>query len=122
MAVAQRPPSTPEAQPLEEPDRGGTFAALAVPSFGLLWASGWFWNATRWMSVFLCSYLVNDLTGSPFLVQLVGAAFFAPMFLGGAIAGTVADRFDRRRTMARQLVALTPIALLMGVLVTSGNV
>lgn len=101
--------------------RGGTFAALGVESFGLLWASGWCWNATRWMSVFLCSFLVNELTGSPLLVQLVGAAFFAPMFLGGAVAGVVADRFDRRRTMIRQLIVLIPIALLMGMLVTSGN-
>ena len=125
MALGPLPQSSaPEPQPFETPhvQRGGTFAALGVDSFGLLWASGWFWNATRWMSVFLCSFLVNDLTGSPFLVQLVGAAFFAPMFLGGAVAGAMADRFDRRRTILCQLVILIPIALVMGTLVTSGAV
>jgi hypothetical protein len=30
-----------------------------------LWASGWVWNLTRWMAVFLSSYLVNQRTGSP---------------------------------------------------------
>ena len=100
--------------------RAGTFAALQVPSFGLLWASGWCWNATRWMAIFLCSFLINDLTGSPFLVQLVGAAFFAPMFLGGAVAGAAADRFDRRRTILRQLAVLIPVGLGMGALVTGG--
>ena len=102
--------------------RPAVFAALEVPSFGYLWASGWCWNATRWMGIFLCSYLINRLTGSPFLVQLVGAAFFAPMFLGGAVAGTFADRFDRRRTILRQLLLLIPIAVLMGVLVTGGAI
>src|SRR3712207_8315625 len=76
----------------------GVFAALRVPYYPRLWASGWLWNLTRWMSVFLCSYLVNDLTGSPFLVQLVGAAFFAPMFFGGVLGGVISDRFDRRRS------------------------
>jgi MFS family permease len=125
MAVAPPPhPAVADPRPLETAIArgGGTFAALGVESFALLWASGWFWNATRWMSVFLCSFLVNDLTGSPFLVQLVGAAFFAPMFLGGAVAGAMADRFDRRRTILCQLVILIPVALLMGALVTSGAV
>ena len=125
MAIAPPPPpAVPHPQPFEIPlyQRSGTFAALGVESFGLLWASGWFWNATRWMSVFLCSFLVNDLTGSPFLVQLVGAAFFAPMFFGGAVAGAMADRFDRRRTILVQLVVLIPIAAGMGALVTSGAV
>ena len=102
--------------------RGGAFAALQAPAFGYLWASGWCWNVTRWMAIFLCSFLVNDITGSPFLVQLVGAAFFMPMFLGGAVAGAVADRFDRRRTILRQLLLLIPLALIMGLLVTRGAV
>jgi MFS family permease len=84
--------------------------------------SGWLWNMTRWMAVFLGSYLVNQLTGSPFLVQCVGAALFAPMFFGGAIAGVVADRFDRRTTILRQLLLLTPLAVAMGALVVSGAV
>lgn len=102
--------------------RGGAFAAMAAPGFARLWASGWCWASTRWMGVFLCSYLVDDLTGSPLLVQLVGAAIFAPMFFGGAFAGVVADRFDRRGTILRNLLVLTPVALLMGVVVVGGAV
>ncbi|MGH2603882.1 MAG: MFS transporter, partial [Dehalococcoidia bacterium] len=101
---------------------GGPSAALAVPHFPRLWASGFLWNLSRWMSVFLCSYLVSRLTGSPLLVQLVGAAFFAPMFFGGAIGGVISDRFDRRLTMLRQLGALIPVAIAMSVLVLGGAV
>lgn len=99
---------------------GGVFAAFAVPRYGRLWASGWTWNLTRWLAVFLGSYFVNERTHSPFLVQVVGACFFAPMFFAGALGGAISDRLDRRRTILVQLLILIPVALLMGVLVLSG--
>lgn len=97
-------------------------SALRVPGYRWLWASGWLWAFTRWMAMFLCSYLVNRLTGSPLLVQLVGAAFFAPLFFGGILGGVISDRFDRRVTIMRQLTALAPVALLMGVVVATDRV
>jgi MFS family permease len=72
------------------------------------------------MGVFLGSYLINERTGSPLAVQLVGTAFFLPMFVGGLLAGTVSDRFDRRRTLMRNLAVLAPLSLAMAVLVGSG--
>jgi MFS family permease len=92
------------------------FAALRVPGYPRLWASGWIWNLTRWMAVFLCAYMVNQRTGSPLLVQLVGAAFYLPILLGGALGGVVSDRFDRRRSIMWQQALLFPLAALMGAL------
>ena len=97
------------------------FAALRVQDYPLLWASGWLWSFTRWMAVFLCSYLVNRLTGSPLLVQLVGAAFYAPMLVGGILGGVVSDRFDRRRTLLVQLGALVPVAAVIGAVALAGD-
>jgi MFS family permease len=104
------------------PARGGTFAAMAVPYYPRLWAAGLLWNLTRWMSIFLCAYLVNELTHSPFQVQLAGAAFFAPMFVGGALAGVISDRFDRRQTALVLLMLLLPVTLGMAALNLSGAV
>src|SRR5512145_1327959 len=73
---------------------GRMLAAMSIPQFPRLWATGMLLNLTRWMAIFLCSYLVNDLTHSTVLVQLVGASLFAPMFLGGVLAGAIADRLD----------------------------
>jgi MFS family permease len=109
--MATSEPLTPEgrvAQLTKSP--GGTFAALSVPHYARLWSVGFVWNVTRWMSVFLCTYLVNQLTHSPLLVQAVGAAFFAPMFLTGALGGVISDRLDRRRTMLILLCLLIPAA------------
>ena len=99
----------------------GMFASFSVPQYGLLWVSGWCWTATRQLSVFLGATLVSRLTKSALAVQLVGTFFFLPMFLGGIIAGVISDRFDRRRTMMRQLILLTPLALVIGAVTSSGH-
>src|SRR5262245_33993420 len=99
--------------------RTGTFAAMSVPYYPRLWTTGLLWNLTRWMAIFLCTYLVNHLTHSPFYVQLVGSAFFAPMFFGGALAGVISDRLDRRRTILIVLSVLMPLSAAMGVLIVT---
>lgn len=131
MAIAQRPRRTskavrngvasPRAHQTTDVLASGPLASLSVPYFGRLWASGALWNITRWMTIFLGSFVVNQLTNSPLLVQLVGTCFFLPMFVGGLAAGVVSDRFDRRRTVIRQLVALIPLAALVAVLIRTGN-
>ncbi|MDH3682025.1 MAG: MFS transporter, partial [Acidimicrobiia bacterium] len=95
-------------------------SSLGVPGYPLLLGSGFLWNVTRWMGVFLGSYLINERTGSPLAVQLVGTAFFLPMFVGGLVAGTVSDRFDRRRTLMRNLAVLAPLSAAMAVVVATG--
>lgn len=110
-------PTVPSAQAAKP----GMFACFRVPSYPTLWLSGWCWTATRQLSVFLGAYLVNELTRSPLRVQLVGTMFYLPMFLGGIIAGVVSDRFDRARTMMRQLVALTPITVGMAFVSRTGH-
>ncbi len=102
--------------------RGGAFASLAAPGYPSLWASSWVYASTRWMGLFLGSYLINERTGSEFLVQVAGAAFFAPMFFGGPLAGAIADRFDRRSVLLWQLAALAPMALLVGLSEMGGTV
>jgi MFS family permease len=96
-----------------DPPRRSTFAAFSVPHYPRLWTTGLLWNMARWMSIFLCSYLVNRLTHSPFMVQMVGASFFAPMFLAGALSGVVSDRLDRRRTLLSLLCLLVPVSIVM---------
>ncbi len=101
--------------------RGRMLAAMSIPQYPRLWTVGMLLNLTRWMNIFLCTYLVNKLTDSTFLVQLVGASLFAPMFLGGVLAGAIADRLDRKRAILILLVLLVPASMLMGVLEMSGG-
>ncbi|MCP5035013.1 MAG: MFS transporter [Actinomycetia bacterium] len=94
-----------------------TRSSFKVPGYRYLWLTAWLWHVARWMVVFATTYRVNEQTGDPLLVQLVGTAFMAPMFLGGAIAGTITDRLDRHRTVARSLGILAPLSAMMGLAV-----
>jgi MFS family permease len=53
----------------------------------------------EWFSFVAIIGLVDDLTGSKFLVSLVVVAFSLPSFLASPIAGSMTDRFDRRRIL-----------------------
>ena len=45
------------------------------------------------------SWLVFELSGSPFDLGLLGAAISVPTILATLIGGLVADRFSRRRIL-----------------------
>lgn len=47
----------------------------------------------------ILGWMVLDLTGSPWLVALVGTCGFAPTLLLGAVGGLLADRVDRKRLL-----------------------
>ena len=95
---------------------------MSVPYYPRLWGVGLLLNLTRWMTLFLCSYTVNQLSDSTLLVQLVGVGLFAPMFLGGVLAGVISDRLDRRRTLMTLTALLVPAALVMAAVNMAGVV
>ena len=108
-----------DATPQRHPWRPQTFAAFQAPYFARVLVSGGIWNITRWMNLFLAAFLAADLTDSPILLQLVGAAIFAPFLLGGLLGGLISDRFDRRLTVIGYLLFLTPVSLGLAALVLS---
>lgn len=71
----------------------------------------------RWGVAFLGTYLLNDITGSPRLVQLAGTTLYAPLLVGGVIGGVVSDRFNRLTTVRSQMLLLVPLAIVIGLLV-----
>jgi MFS family permease len=64
-----------------------------------------------WFSFVAIIGLVDDLTGSKFLVSLVVVAFSLPSFLASPIAGSMVDRFDRRRILVVVSVVQSVAAL-----------
>ena len=52
-----------------------------------------------WFSFVAILGLIDDLSGSKFLISLVMVAFSLPSFLASPIAGSMVDRFDRRRIL-----------------------
>lgn len=91
--------------------------AFSAPYFAWVWAGGLIWHLSRWGVAFLGTYLVNDLTGSPRLVQLAGTIMYAPLLVGGIAGGLISDRFNRLMTVRIQLAFLVPLSVALGLAV-----
>ena len=93
------------------------FGSLRVPYFAQVYFSGAIWSVARWGLGFLGAFVVNDMTGSPRLVQLTGSFMWGPLLFAGIIGGAVSDRFDRRLTVLSQFVVLIPLCVVLGALI-----
>lgn len=75
-----------------------------------------------WMQTVAQSWLVLELSGSGTAVGLVVALQTLPVLLLGPYAGVVADRSDKRRLMIWLQSMMGVLALVLGVLTTTGVV
>ncbi len=75
-----------------------------------------------WMQTVAQSWLVLQLTGSPFMLGLVAVAQFLPVLVLGLFGGLIADGLPKRRTLiATQSIQMVLAFVLFG-LVVSGAV
>jgi predicted MFS family arabinose efflux permease len=75
-----------------------------------------------WMQTVAQSWLVLQLTPSPFKLGLIGSLQFAPILLFSIASGALADRVRKRRLLIGTQTALGCQALGLGALVASGHV
>ena len=78
---------------------GVTFRALNHRNFALFFAGQGLSLCGTWMQSLAQSWLVYRLTGSPFLLGLVGFVGQAPVLAFGLFGGLLADRWPRRRLL-----------------------
>ncbi len=72
-----------------------------------------------WMQQVAMSWLVYRLTGSAFLLGVIGFTSQIPTLVFAPVAGVLADRWDRRKLLiATQALALTQAALLATAVLT----
>ncbi len=86
--------SSPEPQPRSHPLR-----ALRHRNFRLFLSGQLISLVGTWMQQVAQSWLIYRMTGSAFLLGLVGFVGQAPALFFGPIGGHVADRYDRRRVI-----------------------
>ncbi|MEU7527092.1 MFS transporter [Saccharothrix sp. NPDC042600] len=90
------------------------FTALRVRDFRLLWAGRAVGALGTWLLVVAVPLHVLHLTGSPTAAGLTLAAEFLPPVVLGAVAGAVADRWDRRAVLvAADVLRAAAVALLL---------
>ena len=75
-----------------------------------------------WMHTVAQSWLVLQLTDSPFRLGLIGTLQFGPILLLSIVTGAFADRLPKRRLLVTTQVTLAVLALVLAALVVSGRV
>jgi MFS family permease len=105
VAVERTVPQAPiEAVPVpvEQPSAAPRFKTLrpfAHRQFALFWSGALVSNIGTWLQNVALSWLVLEITDSPFWVSMVTFAQFFPTLLFGLFGGLLADRADRRRVL-----------------------
>src|SRR5579872_230492 len=98
----------------------GRFGAFSYREFRLLWFGLLVSNTGSWMASLAQGWLVVELSPTqavaPFYLGLVGFVRAIPVVLLSGLAGTLADRVDRRRILVVAQVALALSTLALAVL------
>src|SRR5918996_1583261 len=96
---------------------GGMFRALSHRNFRLFWAGAFLSNTGTWMQAVAQSWLVYDLTKSPFWLGLDAFMSTAPGLGLTLLAGVFADLVDRRRLLLFTQVGAGLSAVVVAVIV-----
>ena len=90
--------------------------------FRLFWGGQLVSLIGTWMQSVGQSWLVLELTGSPFSLGLVNALQFTPILFLSPVGGTLSDRFGKRRILLVTQATMMVQALVLAALVHSGHV
>ncbi len=90
--------------------------------FRLFWGGQLVSLVGTWMQSVGQSWLVLELTGSPFQLGLVNALQFTPILLLSPVGGALSDRFGKRRILLVTQGTMMVQALVLAILVQSGHV
>src|SRR5258707_15501740 len=91
------------------------FAVLRHGAFRWIWVGALFSNVGNWMEAVAQSWLVQQQTASPFMVELLAASEFVPHAILLLAAGWLADRYDRRKLLLAGQVAMMVLGAVLAV-------
>ena len=95
---------------------------LAQRDFGLFWLSLLFSAVGSQISTVAVAWQVYEITNSPFQLGLTGLFRALPIMVFSLPGGVVADRVDRRRLLIVTQALAAVLALILGVLTSTGQV
>ncbi|MFN7993655.1 MAG: MFS transporter [Bryobacteraceae bacterium] len=93
------------------------FKAFHYRDFRLLWFGACTSSIGTWMQIVAQSWLVLEISHSPFLLGLDSFLGQIPIFLFSLVGGVIADRIDRRRVLlGSQYIQMTCAFVLTGLI------
>lgn len=96
--------------------------ALASRDFRVYFAGTLVSQVCNWMQSVTQSWLVLQLTGSPFLLGLISTLQSGPVLLLSVFTGVLADRLTKRNILIFTQAVQSALALILGLLVFTGHV
>ncbi|MFH0877934.1 MAG: MFS transporter, partial [Candidatus Omnitrophota bacterium] len=98
------------------------FTSLKIREFRIFWVAMSVSLMGTWVQGIAQSWLVYQLTGSVFLLGLVGFLSFLPLSLFSLPSGALVDRMVKRNILLGTQIAFTLLAFLLAYLVGTGAV
>ncbi len=99
----------------------GALVAFKSREFTAFWTAGMISNIGTWMQNLTVPFVVDQLTHSTALVGLSAFSALLPATLIAPIAGSLADRYDRRALLMWTQVALAAVATALWALWATGT-
>lgn len=99
-----------------------TFSALRHANFRRFWWGGVISLVGSWMQITAQSWLVYDLTKSPFMLGTVTFANTVPTMLLALFGGAIADRSEKRQLLVATQSTFMLAATVLAALVLTGRV
>src|SRR5438309_7056001 len=96
--------------------------ALRHRDFRLFWSGQLISRVGTWMQSVGQSWLVLELTNSPFRLGLISTLQFAPVLLFAFLGGVLSDRVSKRRLIIATQIAMMLQAFGLAALVATGHV
>ncbi len=117
--ILQSEAASPEAEIIEETERGGRpFVSLQYPEYRYLWSGSFLSNIGTWIQTVALGWFVFQITNSEFSLGLVNFASTLPTFFLALVGGVIADRYERRSLLITSQTVLMILAFLLGALVS----
>ena len=115
--------SAPETAEQAAPERGlrSAVRALKHRDFALFWSSALVSSTGTWVQNVTVPYVVYDLTGSKSLVGITAFLNMFPTVLVGPLAGSLADRFPRRKVLLGTQAAQATVAAALWIVWLAGG-
>ncbi|TBL70763.1 MFS transporter [Paenibacillus thalictri] len=98
------------------------FHALTHKNYRYFWLGQCVSLVGTWMQNIGQSWLVLTMTGSPFLLGLVGTVQFLPVTCFSLFAGTIIDKFPKKTVLLITQTAFMLLAFILSALVFTGTV
>lgn len=83
----------------ESPKQDSAFIAFRYRNFRWMWSASLLSSSGSWLQMVAVPYVIYTITGSGAWLGFAGFLGYAPMVITGPYAGSVADRFDRRKVL-----------------------